>query len=118
MSAIERYDFEILYGSTGGFTNTNPIYIIKSDGDILKKDKPSSAPNPLKRINRHKIDSLYLLIKESDFCNLKIKEISNFTHYIEIKSDRCNNKVMWFDASQLPDNVKKLYDSLKGVIQN
>jgi hypothetical protein len=113
---IEKYDFEIHFGSIGGFTNTNPVYTVKSNGEVMKKDKFSDS-YVLKRINRHKVDSLFLLIRNSNFNDLKIKQISNFTNYIEIQSVKCTNKVMWFDDSQIPVEVKKLYGTLIGIIQ-
>jgi hypothetical protein len=115
--AIDRYPFEIYFGSTGGFTNINPSYIVRSSGEVLRKENSSSDPNHLKHIRRQKIDSLYLLIQESNLGNLKIKQISNVTNYIEIKSEKFNNRLEWFDDSQIPFEVNKLYHSLLSVIK-
>lgn len=116
MATVDTYPFEILFGNEGGFTNINPCFIVKSSGEILKKDNSSSDSYLLKRMDKHKIDSLYLLIGESNFGNLKIKQISNFTHYIEIKSGKFNNKIMWFNDSQIPVEVKNLYQSLINAV--
>lgn len=117
MTTVDTYPFEILFGSEGGFTNINPVFIVKSSGEVLKKDNSSSDSYLLKRMDKHKIDSLYLLIGESNFGNLKIKQISNFTNYIEIKSEKLNNKIMWFNDSQIPVEVKKLYLYLLNAVK-
>ena len=115
--AIDAYTFEIFFGSTGGFTNINPVFMVKSNGEVLKKDNSSSAPYPLKRISRSATDTLYMLIRGSNFARLKINQISNFTNYIEIKSEKFNNKVMWFNDSQIPVELKKLHDTLVNTIK-
>lgn len=117
MPVAENYSFEILFGSTGGFTNINLVFIVKSNGEVLKKDNALAEAYLLKRMDKHKIDSLYLLIGKSNFGNLKINQISNFTHYIEIKSEKFNNKVMWFNDSQIPVEVKKLYQCLINAVK-
>jgi len=117
VSATDTYLFEIFFGSTGGVTNINPVFIVKSTGEVLKKDNSASNPYALKRIGKSTLDTLYLLIKESHFANLKINQIANYTNYIEIKSEKFNNKVMWFNDSQIPVELKKLYDTLVNTIK-
>jgi len=118
VSTVGTYPFEILFGSTGGFTNINPIFEVKSTGEVLKKNNSSSEPYLLRKMTKTKLDSLYLLIRECNFANLKIKQISNYTNYIEIKSGKFNNKVMWFNDSQIPPELKKLYETLINTIKN
>jgi len=118
IATIEKYPFEIQFGSTGGFTNINPIYIIKSNGEVLKKDNSSSVPHLLKRIDNQQIELLYQLIEDSNLGNLKMKQVSNITNYMEIKSEKYNNKIMWFDESQIPVEVKNLYQTLITAIKN
>jgi hypothetical protein len=114
----ESYPFEVRFGSTGGFSNINPIFSIRQTGEVLKKDNSSSEPYLAKKITKQQIDSLYQLIRECNFSNLKINRISNYTHYIEIQTDQYTNKVMWFNDSQIPDALKKLYNTLINTIKN
>jgi hypothetical protein len=114
----EKYPFEIRFGSTGGFSNINPIFIVKHTGEVLKKDNSSAEPNLVRKISKQKTDSIYQLIKDSNFSNLTIKHTSNLTHYIEIQSDKFTNKVMWFNESQIPEELKKLNDILLSAIKN
>jgi len=117
-STIDAYPFEIRFGNTGGFTNINPVFMVKSTREVLKKDNVSSEPYLLRKTTKPKLDSLYLLIRESNLGNLKINQVSNFTKYIEIKSEKYNNKVMWFNDSQIPVELKRLYDTLIDAIKN
>lgn len=118
VSTIDGYPFEILFGSTGGFTNINTVYIVRSTGEILKKDNDSSQPYLLRKITRPTLDSIYLLIRESNFGSLKINKVSNFTKYIEIKSEKFANKVTWFDDFQIPVALMKLNNTLLKTIKN
>jgi hypothetical protein len=118
VSTVGTYPFEILFGSTGGFTNINPVFEVRSTGEVLKKDNSSSNPYPLKRIDKRTLDTLFMLLRECNFPNLNIKQISNYTNYIEIKSEKFNNKVMWFNDSQIPPELKKLYETLINTIKN
>jgi len=115
--AIESYSFEIFFGNTGGFSNINPIFSVKNNGDVFKKNNATSDAFLLKKIEIPKIDSLYTLIAKSNFENLKINHISNLTHYIEIKSEKFTNKIMWHENSQLPDEGKKLYNFLLSTVK-
>jgi len=114
----ESYPFEIRFGSTGGFSNINPMFSIRQTGEVLKKENPTTTPYLIKKITKQKVDSLYQLIRVSDFSNLKINRISNYTNYIQIQTDHYTNKVMWFNDSQIPDALKKLYDTLINTIKN
>jgi len=116
LNSVESYPFEVVFGNTGGFTNLNPVFVIKSSGDVFKKENPTSEPVLLKKIDRHKIDSLYLFIKESNFGALQMKQPSNFNKYIEIKSGKINNRIMWSNDSQLPEEVNKLYRFLNSLV--
>jgi len=118
VSSKQVYSFEILFGSTGGFTNTNPVFVVKNNGEVLKKDNTSSVPYLLKRIDNQQIELLYQLIEDSNLGNLKMKQVSNITNYMEIKSEKYNNKIMWFDESQIPVEVKNLYQTLITAIKN
>ncbi len=113
----DTFPFEIHFGSTGGFTNLNPVFIIKSNGEVFKKDNAKANPLLLKNIDATKIDSIYLLIKQSNFADLKISNISNYTNYIEINYEKCNNKIMWYNQSQIPTEVQNLYKFLLSIIK-
>jgi len=118
LSAIDTYLFEIFFGSTGGFSNINPVFMVKSNGEVQKKDNAFSEPFLLKKITKPTLDSLYVLIRESNFATLKINRISNITKYIEIKSEKFTNKVSWFDDSQIPVELLKLNKALINTIKN
>jgi hypothetical protein len=113
----DSYAFELFFGNTGGFSNINPVFVVKNNGEVLKMDNSSSNPYLLKHIDISKIDSLYKLIRESNLCNLKIKQVSNFNNYIEIKSAGCNNKVMWYNDSQITFELNILYSFLLGIVK-
>lgn len=117
-STIDAYPFEIRFGNTGGFTNINPVFMVKSTGEVLKKDNATSEPYLLKKITRPMVDSLYLLIKASNFESLQINQVSNMTKYIEIKSEKFTNKVTWFDDTQIPVELMKLNQTLINTIKN
>ena len=114
----DHYNYEISFGSTGGFTNINPVYSIKSNGEVIKQDNKNSAQNILKTIEKNKTDSIYWLIKTCDFGNIKIREISNFTDYIKLKSDSISNEVFWYNDSQISPELKNLHRFLLTVIKN
>jgi hypothetical protein len=118
VSTIDAFPFEIRFGSTGGFTNINPVFMVKSTGEVLKKDNASSEPYLLKKITRPIVDSLYLLIRDSKFESLKINQVSNITKYIEIKSEKFTNKVTWSDDSQIPVELMILNQTLIKTIKN
>ena len=112
-----KYNFEIRFGSTGGFTNINPIYIVKSNGEISKQASASAEIQQVSKMSKSKADSLYLLLDKSNFNNLKINEVSNYTNYIEVKSEQFNNKISWFNDSQIPAEVKKLHSYLLTLVK-
>lgn len=102
-------EFELLVGKTGGFTNINPIFKIKSNGEVLKSDRANAPFYKLRNIDRNKVDSIYNFIITSNFGDLRIKKISNMTNYLEFNSDKIHNRIEWFDENQLPARVIKLY---------
>jgi hypothetical protein len=116
LNSADSYPFEVVFGNTGGFTNLNPVFVIKSSGEVFKKENTASEPLLLKKIDRHKIDSLYLFIKKTNFGALQMKQPSNLSRYIEIKSEKINNRIMWSNDSQLPEEANKLYRFLNSLV--
>lgn len=116
LGTAETYSFAVLFGNTGGFTNLNPVFIVKNSGEVLRKENASAEAVFLKKIDRHKIDSLYVFIKETNFGALQIKKTSNLTSYIEIKSENINNRITWTIDSQLPEEVNKLHRFLNSLV--
>ncbi len=112
-----KYSFEIRFGNTGGVTNINPVFIVKSNGEIWKKSNASALEQQIKKMSRVQVDSVYLLLDKSNFNNLKINEISNYTNYIEVKSEKINNKINWYDFSRIPAEVKELHTFLLTLIK-
>lgn len=62
-------------------------------------------------------DSIFLLVRQCDFGNLQISRISNITNYIEVKSDKINNRVQWFDDKSIPPGLLKLQQTLMAAIR-
>jgi hypothetical protein len=113
-----RYNFEIRFGSTGGFTNINPGFIVKSNGELSKQATPTAAIEPLRKLSLAETDSIYVLLDRADFNKLRINQVSNFTQYIEVKSENINNKICWFKPTQLTSEVNALHNFLLNLIKN
>jgi len=113
----EHFNFDVFFGRSGGFSNMNPVFEIKSNGEVLRGDHAKSPLIILKKLENSKIDSLYYLINQCNFGSLSIKQVSNITYYIELKSDKVNNKVTWFDESQIPLEVRRLHQFLMQLIK-
>lgn len=100
--------FDLYFGKTGGFTNINPTYQINSNGKVYKRNNSKSEFILLKKIKKHTVDSVYNLLIKSQFNELSIKEVSNITYFIEVKSEMINNKITWYQTSQIPVDIKEL----------
>jgi hypothetical protein len=108
--------FELYFGKTGGFTNINPTFEIKSNGEIYKRNSYKTEFYLLKKVEKSAIDSIFNLLIKSRFNELSIKEVSNMTNFIEVKSDKINNKITWYQDSQIPDDIKKLQQFVHKII--
>jgi hypothetical protein len=106
---VDTPEFELLVGKTGGFTNINPVFKIKSNGEVLKCDRANAPFYKLKNIDRSKTDSIYSLVMKCNFAALRLKKVSNMTNYLEFTSDKIHNRIEWFDENQLPAGVNELY---------
>lgn len=117
ISIRNSYPFEISFGQTGGFTNMNPVFIVKNSGEVLKKETAASTPVMLKKIKMSQIDSLYAYLEDSGFSTLTIAHPSNITNFIDIQSEKGKNKITWSDEAQIPDKVKKLNRYLLSIVK-
>jgi len=112
-----KYSFEIRFGSMGGVTNFNPVFIVKSNREISKQATASAKEDQIQKMSQVQMDSIYLLLDKTNFNSLKINEVSNYTQYIEVKSEKIHNKINWYNDSQLPAEVKDLHSFLLNLIK-
>ena len=110
-------EFEITYGRTGGFSNINPVYKIKSNGEVLKSETESSPFSLLRKLDSASIDSLYALVQRCNFATLKINETSNLTKFIAVKSGNMDNKITWYSDDQIPAGVLSLYQFITSLLK-
>jgi hypothetical protein len=111
-------EFKITYGKTGGFTNINPLYTINSKGDLTKQLSEMSAPSLIRNLAPAQLDSVYLLIKETDFLKENIARTGNISNYIEFRQDTLYRSIKWTDNSQLSPASHKLHLYLQKMIKN
>lgn len=112
------HDFSVTFGKTGGFTNINPSYTVNSGGEVFKKENKTSDPQLIRKLSTVQTDSVFILLNESRFMDLKINFPSNITNFIEVGHDSITNRIQWRDESQIPPAVQKLHSYLLSVIKN
>ena len=110
--------FSLTFGKTGGFTNINPIYSINNTGDLFKQATDKADPVPVKKLSSASLDSIYLLLKQTDFLSQPISHTGNISSYLELKMDTLQRKIMWTESAQLPPACLKLHLYLMETIKN
>jgi hypothetical protein len=109
--------FSVSFGKTGGFTNMNPVYTIFSSGEVTSNSDIASNPVLLKNLPLIKVDSVFLLLKETGFLKHQIRQSGNISYYIEFKQDTFHRKIIWNDNVQLTPDILKLHTYLMLMIK-
>jgi hypothetical protein len=110
--------FSVTFGKTGGFTNINPVYTVNNTGNILKQQSEKAEPVLLKKLPPVCVDSVYLLIKQTNFLKDKISIPGNISNYLELKQDTLKRRIIWSDNSQLSPATLKLHLYLLKMIKH
>lgn len=109
--------FTVIFGKTGGFTNTNPVYIVNSKGEVSKKMSLNATAELINKIPLSATDSIYTLLKKTGFLEQKIHFPSNISRYIELQRDTIYSRIVWENDSQITPEIKILHLYLLKLIK-
>lgn len=110
--------FSLTFGKTGGFTNLNPVYSINNSGNLFKQTSEKTEPVLIKKLTSSQVDSIYLLLKQTDFLDPNISHPGNIANYLEFKQDNLQRKIIWTDNTQLTPACLKLHLYVTKTIKN
>jgi hypothetical protein len=111
-------DFEVYFGNSGGFTNINPMYKVNHFGEVYKRENTSSGFVLLKKIKKRQVKDIFVLITKSNFSKLNINKLSNMNRFIEVKTSSGQNKITWYEDSQVPSEILQLERILNDLVKN
>jgi hypothetical protein len=107
-------DFQVFFGSSGGFTNEKIEYVLNDDGNIFKIERDSTFH--YKKIAKKKVTNIQHLLNESDFGKVTQNTPGNMSYFISVNSPEYKNKVIWNDGSsnkQIANLFMKLMETVK-----
>lgn len=114
ITVYKQTDSQIFFGNQGGFTNTKLEYVLNDDRNVFKID--NDAVIFIKQISNYQFKEIQHSIDESGFRNLQLNSPGNMSHFIRIKTNEYENKVVWSNLNT-NDQVEliygKLFESLK-----
>ena len=102
---------EINFGSGGGFTGIEHIYILEKDGSIKNKDQ-----NVVNELKKKEVISVFENAKElTDF---KLNQPENMYSFITIISESDTNRLVWGqETSSIHPNILTLHENLMNKIK-
>lgn len=106
---ITQDSTEIKFGSTGGFTGMTNQYLIKGDGKVYKNS--IDTINAINELKKCELKIIHKQLNKLDFENLKLNEKGNMTYFIEVKTDKFQNKISWSNQAQ-NDSINQFYKDL------
>lgn len=102
---------QVKFGSGGGFTGIENIYILDKNGSI--KDKDQNVVNELK-----KKEVLAIFEKARELKDFKLRQPENMYSFITIISESDTNKLVWGQRiSSVPPNILTLHKNLMNKIK-
>lgn len=102
---------EINFGSGGGFTGIENVYILDKDGSI--KDKDQNVVNELK-----KKEVLSLFEKAKELAESKLNQPENMYSFITIISESDTNRLVWGqETSSVPPKILTLHKNLMNKVK-
>lgn len=101
---------EINFGSGGGFTGIENIYVLDKNGSIKDKDK-----NVVNELKKKEVLSIFENAKE--LADSKLNQPENMYSFITIISETDTNRLVWGqETSSVPPKILTLHENLMNKI--
>ena len=102
---------QVHFGSGGGFTGIENIYVLDKDGSI--KDKDQTVVNELR-----KKEVLSIFENAKELADSKLNQPENMYSFITIISESDTNRLVWGQGtSSAPPNILTLHKNLMNTIK-
>lgn len=108
--------FEISFGSGGGFTGKYIVYKLNSNGDLNKTSENEILF--IKKVEPSKIKLILDEIKKENLLDYKFNVPGNLNKFIEIKVGKETTKILWSNSTKIPkESVISIFDKLNSLIK-
>jgi hypothetical protein len=115
---MNSYQFEIGFGSGGGFTGKYIEYIFNSKGELYKINSGTKKKELIKTIDFSKTKSIFEKVINDNLIDYIFSNTGNMNKYIEINSSKKVNKIIWSNPSKLPkESIISLFDDLNFLVK-
>jgi hypothetical protein len=111
----------ISFGNSGGFTGAVNEYILNEDGGLYKVILHQSGADTLFKLKLEKQETSYIFNRISDdtIKQIELNEAGNFTYFIALVKNRAIlSSYHWTDISDVPVQLKALYERLNGHVKD
>lgn len=117
-----QLNYNIKFGSGGGFTGNTEGYLIDTTGAVQKwtgKTFDTAKFQSLSTLSEEEINKLNAMITDLDLFNIEYRKTGNMTNFIVLSRDSSEHRISWevfAGNSDLPNNVKLFYNKLNEMI--
>lgn len=105
----QQTDFQIKFGSSGGFTNAVEQYLINGDRNVFKVK--GEEKTFLKQISKKQFNEIKGMLKELNFEQIELTERGNMTYFIEVNTPEYSNRILWSNGNENVE-AQNLYKQL------
>jgi len=97
---------EIVFGWGGGFTGMVDEYHLMKDGTLKQGDEIK------KKLDSKQMKLIMKDFKKINFAKIKLNDPGNLYYFLAAKAQENEQRLIWNDLTQIPPEVKTVYDEL------
>jgi hypothetical protein len=117
-SAKKAKEPQISFGSGGGFTGLVEEFILHKNGTLFKVNAGGKDTVLIKTLDKKTTQAFFESISTNTMQKLELNQAGNMNYFVTLlKGREIVRSFHWTDGSDIPQELKKLYDDLMGEIK-
>jgi len=115
----DNENLSISFGTQGGFTGQSIYYKLESNGKLWKFKGIQNDSSLLKQLKKGKVNKAFKQAFMLGLDTLKLRRPGNMNNFIEISSNKMQNKILWEKGnSETADYVSGYFNDLNNLVNS
>ncbi len=108
-----EYEGRIInFGSGGGFTGKSTQYTLMENGQIFKDVNKEGNVVGIRKLKKAEVQQIFDNYDKLNFSNLRLNEPGNMYHFITMRSQGKDHKIMWGNSATEGYKELQLFHSI------
>ena len=109
---------KIIFGYGGGFSGAQTIFTLDNTGRIVKQNNLTGNQTTITRLSKKETKKIYRDFLKLGLDTLKFAHPGNLSKFVGFKNQNEEQKIVWNDQNQPPDEIKTFYHQLIQKVTN